>query len=281
MLSGLGAVSDYYRYDKNVKQISPLSSSLMAGVYLMRGGINSAIGSPLQGLEAALGFVTQVHGTTNPQVELMNFATQATGAMLTAPIGGTITRQLGRVIPVPTEKYPPATEYEATEVGGKLIRYVPVVNSWLLQPRLNIFGEPFQATPLYNIVGVPNVVPSKEADPVVNYLAEHPDIHLSMPGNTGTVAQIKMTPEEVYQHHLARGPFLRQQLNRLFSEPSFSNLSGPEQNNIVKHMSQAATRVGNAAVIRYRQEHPVTPERRQQALEARGILVPAAKPAGE
>ena len=89
-----------------------------------------------------------------------------------------------------------------------------------------------------------------------SYLATHPQIHLAMPGNSGTVAGVKMTPEEVYQYHLARGPYLKGELAHAFSDAHFNSLRAELQDKIVKAYERAATAVGHTAVLRYRAAHP-------------------------
>ena len=149
------------------------------------------------------------------------------------------------------------------------------------EPKLNVFGEhmqasPLRATPEYSptggLLGTGFGKTVQTDDPVWDYLAAHPGIKLAMPGNTASVARIKMSPDEVYQYHLARGPALKDMLARAISDPHFTEAPEPIQNQIIKRaMEKTASRVGQIAVMKYRQEHPVTPERIRQALSARGI----------
>lgn len=253
LFSALGAYEDYFRYEK--QNPDTFSNEAVAAYRAMAGGITSSFGSPLQGLDALLNYFTQFGGQ-GAQREVGNFATQLVGSLLTTPIGGTAARQLYRT-------FVDQTEYEGNNIWEKSMRYIPVVNSMYLQPKLNVFGEHMTSTPLKAFPEYGNKVDPN--DPVWNYLSTHPKIQFTMPGNQGSVAGIKMTPDEIYQYHLARGPVLKQQLARAFESPSFQTMPPAIQNDIIKRVYEhVASRAGQAAVMRYRQEHPVTQERIEQ-----------------
>jgi hypothetical protein len=250
LFAGLGAWEDSMRYDK--QDDNAMVNEGTAAYKAVSGFYTSAIGSPLQGLDSVLNAATKIQGADAIR-EAGNFATATASALLTTPFGGTAFRHFYRL-------YDP-TEYEASGkglvgFGQKFLRNTPVVNSMFLEPKLNVFGEKFESTPLHNFPEYANQVPSEEKDPVWHYLATHPDIKLSMPGNPGTIGKVKATPEEIYQLHLARGPYLKEQLANLFASPSFNGLDGDRQNAIVKRYEEVANKVGDAAVYRYRQTHP-------------------------
>jgi hypothetical protein len=245
LFAGLGAYEDYSRYEK--QNPDGISNQAAAALRVVTGAATSAFGSPLQGLDAVLQAATQMQGGGEGMRAISNFLTQSAASIITTPLGGTATRQIYRLFD--------PTEYEASSFGAKLLRYTPVVNSMFLEPKLNVFGEPMHATPLKNFPEYGEQVPTQEKDPVWNYLATHPDIKLSMPGNQGSVGKVKMSPEEIYQYHLARGPYLKEELARAFSSPSFNSLDADRQNAIVKRYEEAASKVGKGAVYRYREAH--------------------------
>ncbi len=216
----------------------------------LRGSTTSLFGSPLQGLDAALNALTQFQG---PDVirNVGNFLSQSTSSVVTALVGGTAVRQVYRGLINPKE-------YEAGNPFQKFLRNIPVVNDMFLKPKLNVFGEPMTSTPWTHFPEVGTSVPKD--DKVWNYLATHPEIHLTMPGNQGTVARVKMTPEEIYQYHLVRGPYLKQELAHAFSDPHFDRMPADRQNAIIKEYERSASAVGKAAVMKYRRAHPVPRE---------------------
>lgn len=246
VLSFLGAYEDYLRYEK--QDSNAVTNEGQAFIQAGLGSVSSLFGSPLQGLDTVMTALTHMRGP-DIQRTLGNFATQMAGSALSIPFGGTGPRQLARAI------HP--TEYEANTLIGKSLRYIPVVNDWLLNPKLNVFGEQMSSTPLKNFPFFPSVIPSAEADPVWNYLAEHPNIRLTMPGNSATLGKVKMTPEEIYVYHEARGPVLKQELAHTFARPGFGDLDSDRQNQIVKRLEAEASTVGKMAVMRYRREHPL------------------------
>jgi hypothetical protein len=262
LFSTLGAYEDYFRYEK--QNPDALSNEVQAAEHALAGGLTSAFGSPLQGITAALNFLTQFSGGAGGGAEraVGNFLTQTISAGLTGLVGGTAVRQLYRL-------YDPA-EYEGNAMWQKAARYTPVVNSMFLQPKLNVFGEKMTASPLKGFPEYGSTV--NKDDPVWNYLAEHPQIQLTMPGNSASAGGVKMTPDEIYQYHLARGPYLKEQLGRAFENPTFNDLSPERQNYLVKHTyEREANRIGQAAVLRYRQEHPVSQERLSATQAVRGL----------
>lgn len=253
LFSALGAYEDYFRYEK--QDPNALSNEATAAWRGLAGGVTSAFGSPLQGLDALLNYFTQFGGQ-GAQRQVGNFATQLVGSLLTTPVGGTFTRQLWRA-------FVDQTEYEGNNIFEKAMRYIPVVNSMYLQPKLNVFGEHMTSNPLKAFPEYGNKVDPN--DPVWNYLSTHPKIQLSMPGNQGSVAGIKMTPDEIYQFHLARGPALKEQLAEAFADPGFQTMPPALQNDLIKRtFEKVANRVGQARVLEYREAHPVTAEREAQ-----------------
>ena len=279
MFSTIGAMEDAFRYDKEPPNLDMVAFRSIAG------GLSSVFGSPLQGPELSMQLLTGMSQEGALQRKTSDFLAQVIGAMVATPFGGTMTRHLLRLGPAtehpavpglfdPTQYYP----VDRNDTIGKMTRYIPVVNAWTGQPKLNVLGEHMFSTPLHNIpeytptgglFGIGPIV--KTDDPVWNYLAEHPGIHLSMPGATGWTARIKNTPQEQYEFQLARGPILKGLLAKAFEDPHFNELPEPTQNRIIKVYERAATRMGEAAVMSYRKEHPVTGERIKQALSARGI----------
>jgi hypothetical protein len=271
IFSSLGAYEDYNRYDN--KDPGSFASEATALYRLGAGGVTSLFSSPLQGLNALLKFLTDFGGTGETQRALGNFITGSIAAGATTPVGGTAFRQVGRLFD--------ATEYEA-DGWGKMFRYVPVVNYWLSQPRLNLFGEAI-TRPKLNVFGEKMTttplrsLPEHRSevdpnDPVWNYLAEHPNLILTMPGATGSAGNIKMTPDEVYEYHKARGPALKQGLAEAFKDPEFNAMSSNEQNMVLKRgYEREASRIGQMHVLEYRQTHPVTKERMEQRLTGKGM----------
>ena len=254
LFAGLGAWEDQMRYEK--QDPSAFVNEGAAAYHAVSGFYTSAFGAPLQGLDAVLNAATKAQG---PQTirEAGNFATQLAAGLLTTPFGGTAFRHVYRLFN-PTE-YTGTYRQDAPEMArwlpAQLERYLPVVNSWALEPKLDVFGEALHSTPLHNIPEMPSQVPALERDPVWHYLAMHPGIKLSQ-GNPATLNKIKVSPEEAYQYHLARGPFLKQELGRAFNNPNFTALPDEAQNATIKKVYERnADRIGDLAVRKYRAEH--------------------------
>lgn len=272
LFASLGAYSDYFRYEKQAD--NPALNEVLAMYHGINGSITSMLGSPLQGMEAALHFLTTAASAAEGQRAIGNFVSQAVSAAATTPVGGTFTRQVTRLFD--------PTQYEAkpSNPWSGALRYVPVVNAMTGEPKLNVFGQHMLASPLHNIpeytpsgglAGFHKVVDAN--DPVWNYLEKHPGLKLTMPGNSAAVGLIKMTPDEIYEYHKARGPALYEELSRAFEDPEFREAPVEQQNYLIAHVYEhIANMAGAEHVMDYRETHPVTKEREAAMLKTRGIV---------
>jgi len=242
MLAALGGIGDYLRYEAK-PQDQNFGSAVLAGATAMG---RSTLGSPLQGLASSLTFLSG--RGAQAQREIGQFATQLASALALVPVGGTLVRQTYRGFVNQKEYEAPAKDWSA-----KFLRNIPVVNEWaaqqgILQPKLNVLGEPVQSNPWNRNVFVPTTVPE---DPVWNYIA-HSGLTLQLPGNSAKVDGVQATPAELHEYHLARGQFIKEQLAHLIADPSFTSLPMDIQNMAVKDLERDSREVGDAAVVRMR-----------------------------
>ena len=240
MFAFLGGLGDYLRYEAKPDD-SFFDAGLIGSFEGAASTAKSTLGTPLQGLAAALQFASGAHGKEAMR-EIMQFVTQNLSALATAPIGGTGTRQLYR-------SFIDQREFTAGDASAKFLRNIPVVNSMFLQPKLNVLGEPVTSTPMSRLI------PSAPRDDVWNYLANS-GLKLSLPGNSKSLDGEKLMPDELYVYHQARGANLKSQLATAIKDPSFTSMPIADQNSAVKQMEIEAKAMGESAVYDYRQAHP-------------------------
>jgi hypothetical protein len=246
MLATIGGAADYARFHSHPDD---------PGAYYMAGLTSAAIAaagsvtdsSPLQGLSAILSIAEGRNSDEKlrrAQDQVANWA--STIGMI--PLGGTFGRQMYRVI------HP--EQYEANDMSSTLMRNIPIVNTIFLRPKLNVLGENVINPPWIKIPLVGGLIEAAtmHPDPVWDYIS-HTGLHLSLPGYSGKVDGVKMSPEELHVYHEAKGSSLKQQLSEAIGDQNFTSQSIEDQDKEVKNeFEKTANEEGARAVIAHRME---------------------------
>lgn len=136
------------------------------------------------------------------------------------------------------------TVYDSPSVEAALINAIPFARR-TGQPAVNVWGEPVR------IATTSAFTSEAEPDPVISTLARK-GLWISTPGPQTHVAGKPLTPEEVYVYTVARGPRLREYLSRPEVLARFDQLPPDQAGRLLERYQDAASRWGNAAVLKYR-----------------------------
>lgn len=231
ILGALGAMGDLWRYDeprKILKGDAPnyLIDSAQAA---LTGSISVMMDhSFLQSISTL--FSTLSAKGPEQQRKADDYGATLMAGIMKIPMGGTGMGQLVKM-------WDPRT-FESKSAEGKLFSQVPFVNSALLEPRQNMFGEDIDSNSLYKILGYPG-----KPEPLYTFLAQH-NIGISEPA-MGRVfypgTNTPLNPNQFSVFMRARGRSFKEQLEEHIADPEFGKLTPDVLDMEVKAMERSAS----------------------------------------
>jgi hypothetical protein len=232
MLGLVGGLADELKYGKGGPEdwMGALANSAVKD-----GLATITDASFLQGLQTLLAAGA---GAGGPEVDykIKQFLSQEISSAVMIPFGGTGTKQLYRAFD--------PRQFEGKGVAGMVMRNIPGLNSWQLQPKLNVLGEPVEINPLHRLLAAPTV---ETQDPVWKFLDQH-NVALTAPNAGRRVDGEQLSPAELHEFTQVRGQYLKAELQDAINESDFRALDRDEMKAYVKELERNADDVGKAKI---------------------------------